>query len=117
VVTHGSHGQLEPVADQLWIPLFRSSTSDAEESTRNVAAACLGKLTTTQPSRYLPQLHTRIRDENPAVRATVISAIRYTFADNTPSYDELLAPLVMDFLGLMKDSDLVRRHPCYCSYL
>ncbi|KIM50021.1 hypothetical protein SCLCIDRAFT_12402, partial [Scleroderma citrinum Foug A] len=109
VVTHGSHGQLEPVADQLWIPLFRNSTSDTEESTRNVAASCLGKLTTTQPSRYLPQLHTHIRDESPAVRATVISAIRYTFADSTPSYDELLAPLVMDFLGLMKDSDLTVR--------
>ncbi|KAL4071187.1 armadillo-type protein [Scleroderma yunnanense] len=109
VVTHGSHGQLEPVADQLWIPLFRNSTSDAEESTRNVAAACLGKLTTTQPSRYLPQLHARIRDESPAVRSTVISAIRYTFADSTPSYDELLSPLIMDFLGLMKDSDLTVR--------
>ncbi|KAI6142115.1 armadillo-type protein [Pisolithus tinctorius] len=109
VVTHCSHGQLEPVADQLWTPLFNNSTSDAEESTRNVAAACLGKLTTTDPGRYLPQLHAHIRAENPAIRATVISAIRYTFADSSPSYDEVLAPLIMDFLSLMKDSDLTVR--------
>ena len=29
------------------------------------------------------------------------------FADSTPIYDELLALLVMDFLELMKDLDLV----------
>ncbi|KAH7884046.1 armadillo-type protein [Phlebopus sp. FC_14] len=109
VVTHCSHGQLEPVADLLWSPLFHSSTSDSEESTRNVAAACLSKLTTTHPSRYLPQLHARIHDEDPAVRASVVSAVRYTFAESAPSYDELLAPLLMDFLGLMKDPDLTVR--------
>ncbi|KAF8139703.1 armadillo-type protein [Boletus edulis] len=109
VVTHCSHGQLEPVADAIWTPLFHNCTSDSEESTRNVAAACLGKLTTTHPSRYLPQLHAGIRDANPAVRATVVSAIRYTFAESSPSYDELLAPLIMDFLSLMKDADLTVR--------
>ncbi|KAF9235878.1 armadillo-type protein [Melanogaster broomeanus] len=109
VVTHCSHGQLEPVTDLIWTPLFHNSTSDSEESTRNVAAACLGKLTTTHPSRYLPQLHACIRDENPAVRATVVSAVRYTFAESSPSYDDLLAPLIMDFLALMKDTDLTVR--------
>lgn len=39
----------------LWTPLFESSENQ-EETTRNVAAACLGKLTTTHPARYLPQL-------------------------------------------------------------
>lgn len=55
VVTHCSHGQLETVADTLWVPLFQNSEA-SEDATRNVAAACLGKLTTTHPSRYLPQL-------------------------------------------------------------
>lgn len=58
IVTHCSHGQLETVADLLWTPLFENSENQ-EETTRNVAAACLGKLTTTHPSRYLPQLHVR----------------------------------------------------------
>jgi len=75
VVTHCSSSQLESVADTLWVPLFENS-DNTEESTRNVAAACLGKLATTHPSRYLPQLHARIKDPKSAVRATVVSAIR-----------------------------------------
>ncbi|KAF8168473.1 armadillo-type protein [Crassisporium funariophilum] len=108
VVTHCSQGQLEGVADLLWAPLFENS-QNAEETTRNVAAACLGKLATTHPSRYLPQLHARIRDANPDTRATVVSAIRYTFADVSQSYDELLSPLLVDFLSLMVDQNLTVR--------
>ncbi|TFK28383.1 TIP120-domain-containing protein [Coprinopsis marcescibilis] len=108
VVTHCSHGQLEGVADFLWKPLFENS-ENAEEATRNVAAACLGKLATTHPSKYLPQLHAKIKDENPATRATVVSAIRYTFADSSQSYDELLSPLLGDFFSLMVDADFTVR--------
>ncbi|PCH33074.1 ARM repeat-containing protein [Wolfiporia cocos MD-104 SS10] len=108
VVTHCSHGQLETVSDLLWVPLFENS-DNTEETTRNVAAACLGKLTTTHPARYLPQLHERIRDENAASRATVISAIRYTFTESSSSYDELLSSVLMDFLSLVADQDLTVR--------
>jgi len=51
-------------------------------------------------------LKARLRDPTPSVRATVVSAIRYTFADTARSYDELLAPLIVDFLSLMVDEDL-----------
>ncbi|CDO71748.1 hypothetical protein BN946_scf184920.g32 [Trametes cinnabarina] len=108
VVTHCSHGQLETVADMLWTPLFENSENQ-EETTRNVAAACLGKLTTTHPARYLPQLQARISDPNPATRATVLSAIRYTFAESPSSFDELLGSVIMDFLSLLSDSDLTVR--------
>ncbi|KAF8627285.1 hypothetical protein AX17_006330 [Amanita inopinata Kibby_2008] len=108
VVTHSSQSQLESIADVLWAPLFENSES-SEESIRNVAAACLGKLATTQPSKYLPQLHARIRDNNASARATVVSAIRYTLTDTTQSYDELLAPLLVDFLSLMNDGNMTVR--------
>ncbi|KAJ7211033.1 armadillo-type protein [Mycena haematopus] len=108
VVTHCSQGQLEGVADMLWVPLFENS-ENSEETTRNVAAACLGKLATTHPSRYLPQLHARVGDPSADARATVVSAIRYTFAETSTSYDELLAPLLVDFLSLMLDQDLTVR--------
>jgi hypothetical protein len=61
-----------------------------------------------QTLNYLSLRQARIRDENAANRATVLSAIRYTFADPSQSYDELLAPLIIDFLSLMLDQDLVR---------
>lgn len=122
VVTHCSHGQLEGSAETLWTPLFDNS-ENSEEITRNVAAACLGKLSTTNPSKYLPQLHVsttvptviviltamqnRIKDANPTGRATVVAAIRYTFAESSPAFDELLGPMLIDFLSLMLDPDLV----------
>jgi hypothetical protein len=49
----------------------------------------------------------RVADTDAATRATVVSAIRYTFAETSQSYDELLAPLLVDFLSLMLDQDLV----------
>jgi hypothetical protein len=48
-----------------------------------------------------------LRDADPSVRATVISALRYTFIDSARSYDELLGPVIVDFLSLIKDQDLV----------
>lgn len=54
VVTHCTSSELEGVAEALWGPLFENE--NAEESTRNVAAACLGRLTTANPARYLPLL-------------------------------------------------------------
>jgi cullin-associated NEDD8-dissociated protein 1 len=59
-----------------------------------------------RPLRYLEQA--RIKDPNAATRATVVAAIRYTFADTAHTYDELLAPLIIDFLSPMLDEDLVR---------
>lgn len=112
----------------MWAPLFENS-ENSEEITRNVAAACLGKLSTTNPSKYLPQLHVsgypvkisnlsipimiqnRIKDANPTSRATVVAAIRYTFAESSPAFDELLGPILIDFLLLMLDPDLVSTFP------
>lgn len=116
VVSNCSHAQLEGVADTIWAPLFGRS-EDADEATRNVAAACLGKVTATNPSRYLLQLRGRLNDRSPAVRATVLSAIRYTFADTDSQHDELLSPLIVDFLTLMLDADLVSPTPCFEPFL
>ena len=43
----------------------------------------------------------RIRDPNAATRTTVLSAIRYTFADSSSAFDDILAPYIIDFLSLM----------------
>jgi cullin-associated NEDD8-dissociated protein 1 len=40
----------------------------------------------------------------------VAAAIRYTFIDTSSTYDELIAPVIVDFLSLMQDENLVRRH-------
>jgi hypothetical protein len=58
VVTHTSTSHLENLAETLWVPLFEDS-ENADETSRGVAAACIGKLITTHPARYLPQVHVR----------------------------------------------------------
>ena len=37
----------------------------------------------------------------------MLSAIRYTFAENARQFDEVLAGVIMDFLSLLSDTDLV----------
>ena len=37
----------------------------------------------------------------------MLSAIRYTFAENARQFDELLGAVIMDFLSLLSDPDLV----------
>lgn len=50
--------QLEAIADSLWAPLFadESEIESEDDGERNVKAACIGKLTTANPMKYLPQL-------------------------------------------------------------
>lgn len=98
---------LATISDALWGPLFENCQAQ-EEGTRNVAADCLGQLTVTNPSKYLPQLQARLSADSPQTRATVIAAIRFTFTNDSTTYDELLAPLIVEFFKLIHDSDLVR---------
>lgn len=106
-IFHCSRPQLESIADALWKPLFEDFDTSAEE-TRNVIASCIGKLTTSNPAKYLPRLQTELQSPAANTRATVASAVRYTFTDNEASYDDILAPVIVEFLSLMHDSDLVR---------
>ena len=106
VVSNCSYAQLDGVADAIWVPLLEHS-GGADETTGKVAAACLGKVAAINPSRYLVQLRGGLIDQSPVVRAAVLSAIRYTFANIDSQYDELLSPLIIDFLTLMLDTDMV----------
>ncbi|GAA5975297.1 hypothetical protein JCM5350_006418 [Sporobolomyces pararoseus] len=109
VIIHSSSEALAAISDTLWTPLFEHYDHE-EESSRNVAADCIGHLTTSNPSKYLPQLQSRLGSSSAHERATVIAALRFTFTNDSTSYDELLAPLIVEFFKLMKDSDLgVRR--------
>lgn len=54
------------------------------------------------------RLQNRLQSTSAATRTTVASAIRYTFTDTASSYDDILAPFIVEFLSLMHDTDLVR---------
>ena len=107
-----------------------------DEGVRNVKAACIGKLTTMAPAKFLPQLQVcdlacfwrgparsrrlprdvELNDQallksSPANRAIVAAAVRFTFIDTSSSYDELISPIVVDFLSLMHDENYVSCKP------
>jgi len=114
VILHSSDPQLDKLTDILWRPLFSDLNSDAvsDDGVRNVKAACIGKLTVAAPGRFLPQLQEMLQGTSQQ-RALVAAAIRYTFIDSTKDAnsrtDELIAPIVGDFLSLMKDESVVVR--------
>ncbi|RUS15704.1 armadillo-type protein, partial [Endogone sp. FLAS-F59071] len=93
-------------SDEIWVLLFDNCESN-EEGTRNVVAECLGKLTLTNPYKFLPELQKRLQSSSAQTRGTVVTAIKYTFTDQAQNYDDLLRPLIVEFLSLMRDNDLV----------
>ncbi|CAG8508691.1 1192_t:CDS:10, partial [Dentiscutata heterogama] len=100
---------LGPFADDIWNILFQSG-ENIEEGTRGVVAECLGKLTLANPNKFLPELQKRLRSDSAQTRGTVVTAIKFTFINQGQEYDELLRPLIVDFLSLIQDNDLnVRR--------
>lgn len=98
---------LANAADEIWTLLLESSESEQEEGTRTVVAECLGKLALTDPTKFLPQLESRLASPSVHVRATVATAIKYAIVDPSTSFDDLLKPIMTKFLSLLEDSDLV----------
>ena len=52
-----------------------------EEGTRNVVAECLGKLTLIDPPTLLPKLKEHLKTSSPLIRATVVTAVKFTISD------------------------------------
>ncbi|TPX69285.1 hypothetical protein SpCBS45565_g02598 [Spizellomyces sp. 'palustris'] len=120
IITRFSHHEasaaststLQAFAPELWQVLFQHTEETEEEATRNIIAECLGKLSLSQPGTFLPDLQSRLAASNAHARATVVTAIRFTFTEHVEheDFDTLLRPLIVDFLRLVKDDDLnVRR--------
>lgn len=91
---------IKPYADQIWNALFAIAKNDDSKA---VGAECVGRLTIIDPYSFLPELQKHLQSQFPAIRGMVISALRYTFTDTEASYDDLLRPIVVDFLTVMVD--------------
>ncbi|CAK8675597.1 unnamed protein product [Clavelina lepadiformis] len=100
---------LEPYMADIWKLLFQYAES-SEEGTRNVVAECLGKLTLIHPEQLLLKLQSFLSSESALVRATVVTAVKFTITDQPLAIDPLLKSHFGEFLNLLEDSDLnVRR--------
>ena len=114
LITHGSADQLGVVAEQVWPVLF-DACETKEEGVRSIGAECLARLTLSEPAKFLALLQERLRSPSVSVRATVLAAIRFTLStESSAAYDELLAPILVDFLSLLSDAELeVRRNATF----
>lgn len=114
LITHGSSDQLGVVAESVW-PLLFDACETKEEGVRSIGAECLARLTLSEPTKFLSFLQERLRSPSVSVRATVLAAIRFTLStESSAAYDELLAPILVDFLSLLNDSELeVRRNATF----
>ncbi|GAA5875492.1 hypothetical protein JCM16303_000646 [Sporobolomyces ruberrimus] len=86
VMIHSSPEALAAISDSPWSP---SSTTAITKKNR---------LATSLPIVSVTSAHER---------ATVVAASKFTFTQDSTSYDELLAPLIVELIGLMKDRELV----------
>ncbi|KAJ1338941.1 hypothetical protein BSLG_006576 [Batrachochytrium salamandrivorans] len=95
LTTESARSTMSPFVPTIWQVLFDKSDTELEDITRNTLRSLL---TSTKAT----------------TRATVVSAVRYTFSTHrggrADAYRLLLAPFLVDFLRLVQDPDLnVRR--------
>ncbi|KAJ6262000.1 hypothetical protein Dda_2801 [Drechslerella dactyloides] len=94
-------------SSEIWQHLFAAAQHDESKS---IAAECVGRLVIIDPGTYIPGLQQRLGDNDPATRAVVISALRYTFTDTTGSFDAYLKPVVAELLvAMLNDPSLDNR--------
>ncbi|NXF86344.1 CAND1 protein, partial [Eubucco bourcierii] len=100
---------LAPYVEDVWALLFRHCEC-TEEGTRSVVAECLGRLTLVNPAQLLPRLQEQLASGSPHARGTVVTAVKFTIADQPQPIDALLKDCIGDFLKTLQDPDLnVRR--------
>ncbi|NXJ94380.1 CAND1 protein, partial [Corythaixoides concolor] len=109
VISSSPADGLKPYVEDIWALLFKHCECP-EEGTRNVVAECLGKLALVNPSELLPRLEKQLSSGSPHARSTVVTAIKFTIADQPQPVDALLKGCIGDFLKTLQDPDLnVRR--------
>ncbi|NXV75707.1 CAND1 protein, partial [Atlantisia rogersi] len=109
VISSSPADGLKPYVEDIWALLFKHCEC-TEEGTRNVVAECLGKLTLVNPAELLPLLKKQLSSGSPHARSTVVTAVKFTIADQPQPIDALLKGCIGDFLKTLQDPDLnVRR--------
>ncbi|KJX95093.1 cullin binding protein CanA [Zymoseptoria brevis] len=96
--------EIRPYTKNLWENVISSGQA---EDNKVVGAECVGRLAIIDPTAYLPQLQTFLKNPNPMIRGMVISALRYVFSDTEDSYNPNLQATIIPMLSTMlDDSDL-----------
>jgi cullin-associated NEDD8-dissociated protein 1 len=107
--TKGGVTTLSTYFDQFLTVLFNNTQSE-EEGTRNVVSECLGKLALINPEKVIPALRERIGSDSPFTRGIVVTAVKFTIAEQPLPVDDVLKKEIAAFLEVLKDANIdVRR--------
>ncbi|KAJ5097982.1 hypothetical protein N7532_004983 [Penicillium argentinense] len=120
---------LAPSALKLWQALLVVSE---KEDNRAVGAECVGRLALIDPVSYIPHFQVclsrlplgavfygrgsnptsqeYLANLNPVIRGVVIAAFRYTLADSSDAYNDVLRPLMVPLLTRMLDEKDLGNH-------
>ncbi|KAJ5674472.1 uncharacterized protein N7477_004406 [Penicillium maclennaniae] len=102
-------------ASKLWQSLLVVSE---EEDNRAVGAECVGRLALIDPAAYLPLFQEHLSTQDVVIRGVVISAFRYTLADSSDAYNDVLRPLMLPLLtNMLADNDLDEPTPSHLDEL
>lgn len=89
---------------EVWHTLFGLGNED--ESSMTKVAECIGKLSILNPEKCLPELQRSLKHDDWTMRAIALSAVKYSFGQSHDKYDNLLRPVVIDFMGLIQDENM-----------
>ncbi|KAJ5690746.1 hypothetical protein N7462_005138 [Penicillium macrosclerotiorum] len=99
--------ELAPSALKLWQALILVSQ---EEDNRAVGAECVGRLALIDPVAYIPHFQDHLSNSDAVIRGVVISAFRYTLADSSDAYNDVLRPLILPLLTAMLGDKNLANH-------
>ena len=81
--------------DDCWDFVFSTS---GNEDTQALAAECVGRITTLEPVKYLPQLKMNLANSLEGSRALVIQGLRFAFTDSDELFNRTVRPMLKDLL-------------------
>ena len=102
--------ELAGYVPSVWELLLRHAECP-EEGTRNVVSECLGKLTLLEPHQLLSRLRHGLTSPSPLMRATVLTALKFTISDQVCLYrfsDSLYILLYVIFCEYTRLIDKIR---------
>ena len=78
---------------------------ESEEECRNTVSECLGHLALLNPPVVIPVIQQKADSASASMRATVVTALKYTLVDQPHPVDEHLQKSLPALIRLLSDSD------------
>ncbi|OAA69156.1 cullin binding protein CanA [Cordyceps fumosorosea ARSEF 2679] len=94
---------LRDQAVSIWDQLLQASDT---VDNKVVCAECVGRLTTLDPTNFMPKLQLLLKASSTSVRGMAVQAVRYTLPECDEAFDAVLRQVLIDMLlTILQDKD------------